>query len=226
MPMKIFLPLALLFLFLISSPVAAQEQMMAERNKMFTISYGLSNAHIKLITPYAGNSLGTIRSTYKYQYTNPLSLTFEYAFRNQVNIGVNVSYFSYYLQEHQIYLTDTNDYTLKGNAFKIQIRSLRYLVHRTKFMFYLFGQAGIRSAASKFNLGSNTQSGSSNLSKFSFLYQSQVRESLELGVGMKFLLRRSIGLSIETGVISSFVQAGIFYRLLEPSRKTKDVYGW
>lgn len=223
--MKIVLPLVFFLLFIIPG-LQAQEQMMAERNKLLSLNYGLMNTLVSFNMPDNITSIDYNRS-YTTKYSRPISLTLEYALRNQTNIGLNFSYFSYQLSENVLTLNDTSFYQTKGKHISIHLRSLRYLVHRSKFMMYFFGHAGIKTASKAISSTRNNTLEDSKLNDYyPFLKDGFLNYSLEFGMGTKILFTRSIGLNLEFGVINAVAQAGIFYRILERSRKTKDVYGW
>lgn len=223
--MKIFLPLLLLLLAL-DRPLRAQEQMMAQHNMLFSINYGLSNALLIGNQPTNFNQSGE-SITYKVKFQKPITLTYEYALRNQTNIGLNMSYCGYKLSELHILNTDTSSYSVKGSHLSIQLRSLRYLAHRRKFMLYFFGLAGIKTIKYAVTSTENNTLTKSHLkSYFQFLKNESLSYSLGIGLGSKILVTKNIGLNLEVGIMNPIAQVGLFYRILESSRKTKDVYGW
>lgn len=220
-------------LLLLPVSVKAQDNLMAEGNKSITLAYGLFNVYRSGAVRQLNEAENNFRSnklgdySYKAIFTNPFTISFDYAYRDNTAFGVAFSYFSFAMSEDRKDAIDDLSTTLRGFYFSLSGRATRYLIHRPRFCAYLFGGGGVKIRSQSSNAESE------NEKKISYLFQSPLTTTKgfpplfwEAGIGMKIALSRKIALMAEISRTPAWGNIGLSYIILHKSRRKADRFGW
>ncbi len=220
-------------IFLPSAALQAQDNLMAEGNKSISLAYGIHNiyrtgankAFSGAEDNFANYSMGEY--AYKSILTNPFTISFDYAFRDNTAFGVALSYFSYAMSEDRKDVIADQSLTLRGFYFSFSGRATRYITHHPRFCVYLFGGGGVRMRSQSTNAETEEEK------KISYLFQNPLTTLKglpplfwEAGIGIKYALSRKFALMAEISRTPAWGNIGFTYILLHKSRRKSDRIGW
>ncbi len=206
----------------------AQEPLMAKANMMLTVSYGATNFNRIVLDKYlTKQSVIDPSISYDIKYSNPLSANVDYAISDYTSLGIGVNYYSFDLKETRKDIVDSFDLDTKGHRIAIQVRAMRYIIQRPRSIIYFFAGAGARFRSVKYNSSDSLalhtadihHTADGSLSSYSPI-------SLDVGLGLKFLVVRNIGVSAEFGMMTGIGQIGLFYSFKNKWRRSRDNIGW
>ena len=222
--------ISIFILVTVSGILKAQDPLMAKANKALTISYGIGNFNKLFLTNYIDDkTYSTTNSylSYTAKFSNPITLTFDYAVSDYSTIGIAFNYFTFNLSEKRQDLQDTFNLETKGNQMAFQLRGIRYIVQRPRSALYLFGATGLRFRSVEYNTTDQHDIHIAEIHKFAYANPEPYSPlSLEAGMGIKFLITQKIGISSEFGFVTGIAQCGLFYSFKNKWRRTKDPIGW
>lgn len=216
-------------LFVFSNYAASsQEPLMAKGNKAFTLSYGVGNTVRidlkKTLDDQVANNNGY---TYELRGTNPLQANLDIAFSDYTTAGIAVSWCRFAVKESGQFSNDASTLETRAHKVALQLRGVRYIMQSQRAVIYFFGAAGIRfrkvsddsNDALKRQLAFSHQAGELSTAAYR-------PYTVEAGLGLKFLVTKTLGVSAEAGMLTGIAQVGLFYSFKNKWRKSNDQYGW
>jgi hypothetical protein len=196
----------------------AQDVLLDRRNMAFSLHYGFT--HYERLQVKKDWTEGRVSGI------NPITFSFDYGAHELNAVGLVVGFYTHRLDEEITINKETKLVQAKGTGFLMQARLVRHVVHKPRFAAYVFMHIGASFDSFKITDTASLYQNFSILRGVKIVTRKSPTPRFDFGYGMKGLITRNIGLSVEAGLTLGIAQAGIFYRLLEKSRRPIDHIGW